>query len=506
MRGFFYKILEKITNASIRTSVCAKSDKSSQSSLSTARCKKDNITVKKTKTSVLRSFVQHIFHNLTDLFYIIGFVFGSFFLFFLAKIFIFNVIFDYDKLKNNNELRLFLSNKNYLLKENHLLYPIKGKEIDIVQLQNKDNLSNALIKKGFDRNNVNDVLKAMYQKVDLRSLQENQRFYVEYDYTIYMKKIAYTNQKKRDYQHIKPELYRPFEERVITKLSFKLPRGAKYKVERNDGGYILHIEKPTLIIKTHIISGTIKNNLFVDALVSDINTTTLYNMLNEYAFLIDFQRDLHKGDQFIFVLETTRDNDGDFVGEKVLYSNLILSGRKHEIFNYNGKFYDRLGKSIQKNLLKTPVDGARISSGFQAKRKHPILGYTRAHKGIDLAVPMGTPIYSAGDGVVTEVQLNHDAYGKFVTIRHNREYSTRYAHMSRIAHLRVGQFVKQRQVIGYVGMTGLATGPHLHYEVMRYGKHINPKNIKAVETKKLDKNKFEELIVKIKKIDEMLKN
>ena len=110
MRGFFYKILEKITNASIRTSVCAKSDKSSQNSSSTARCKKDNITAKKTKTSVLRSFVQHIFHNLTDLFYIIGFVFGSFFFFFLAKIFIFNVIFDYDKLKNNNELRLFLSN------------------------------------------------------------------------------------------------------------------------------------------------------------------------------------------------------------------------------------------------------------------------------------------------------------------------------------------------------------------------------------------------------------
>jgi murein DD-endopeptidase MepM/ murein hydrolase activator NlpD len=156
--------------------------------------------------------------------------------------------------------------------------------------------------------------------------------------------------------------------------------------------------------------------------------------------------------------------------------------------------------------LKTPVDGARITSGFTTRRKHPVLGYTRAHKGVDMAVPTGTPIYAAGDGVVAEIKLNDRSYGKYVLIRHNSEYSTKYAHMSRVANIKKGQRVKQRQVIGYVGMTGLATGPHLHYEVIRYGKHVNPSKINAVEIKKLDNSKIPEFKKFVNYIDNTLKN
>ena len=426
--------------------------------------------------------------------------FLSFFSFFILIFFLFirNLFVNTYNLPFDKK-QLFIHNYNYIKSKSSNGFVINGnRKVEIALLQN-DNLFSALVRNGFDGNNVNEIISSILKKVNLKDLREGQKFFLEYTFKSIYKETNVG--KNKDNFPKKADLV---EIRNIDKMVFKMPKGIKYIIEKNQNEYICHIEKPKLVIKTHIISGTIQSSVFADVLVSDINATTLFNVLNEYAFLIDFQRDIHPKDKFIFVLETTRDDDGDFVNEKVLYSNLILSNKKYEIFNFHGKFYDRNGKSIQKNLLKTPVDGARISSGFTTRRKHPILGYTRAHKGIDLAVPTGTPIYSAGDGVVSDLQLNHSDYGKVITIKHNREYSTRYAHMSRVAHLKVGQRVKQRQIIGYVGMTGLATGPHLHYEVMRYGKHINPKNVKAVETKKLSKDKLEELNVIINDIDAML--
>ena len=231
----------------------------------------------------------------------------------------------------------------------------------------------------------------------------------------------------------------------------------------------------------------------------------MYNVLNEYAFLIDFQRDLRQGDKFLFIIDTQRDADGDIIDENVLYVNLTLSDKKYEIFNFEGKFFDRKGYSVKKALLKTPIDGARISSRFNLHRKHPILGYTKAHLGVDLAAPTGTPIYSAGDGIIVAKKSN-DSYGNYIDVRHNNEYTTRYAHMSRFAKVFVGQRVLQRQVIGYVGMTGRATGPHLHYEVIRHGVHINPSSIKVASTKSIDKSKMEKFNLIVDEIDGFLKN
>lgn len=438
------------------------------------------------------SFIYHFF---------VGFFIGIALFFILIKLFVLNTFLSsVDYIKNNGEkVRIFFNDRNYLTSSSKQFKVHGSGKIDI-KLTKNNSLESILVYNGFSNKNINSIASVLQKKVNLRSLKEGQKFTVTYDFETILK-------EKNTKRIVRPIEKKNIETRTITSLSFKLQNGIRYAVEYNGGAYILHIEKPQLTIKTHIINGTIKNNLFTDAVVGGINATTLYNVLNEYAFLIDFQRDIHPNDKFVFVLKTVNDGDGDVIEEKVLYSNLVLRGHKHEMFDFHGSFYDRDGKSIQKKLLKTPVDGARITSGFQKKRKHPILGYTRAHKGIDMAVPTGTPIYSAGDGVVAEINLRHRQYGKYVLIRHNSEYSTKYAHMSRVAlHLRVGQRVKQRQVIGYVGMTGLATGPHLHYEVIKRGQHINPRDVSVVETRRIAQNKMLEFKKIVVNIDRILKN
>lgn len=375
---------------------------------------------------------------------------------------------------------------------------------DIV-LHYGDNLFYSIVKNHFDRNDANDVVSLLGSGIDMKKLTAGQSFHIDYSYRVSAKLYERYRGKYNHHNLYYPEYRLQTEERRIEKFTFKLTDGTKYFVLRTNDGYVLNIDRPKLVLDKHIISGEIHNSLFSDVLSFDVKASTLYNVLNEYAFLIDFQRDLRRGDKFIFVIETNRDSDGDVVGEKVLYVNLILSGKKYEIFNFNGSFFDRKGFSVKKALLKTPIDGARISSRFNLHRKHPILGYTKAHLGVDLAAPTGTPIYSAGDGVVV-TKTRNDSYGNYVDVRHNNEYTTRYAHMSRFAKISVGQRVAQRQIIGYVGMTGRATGPHLHYEVIRHGVHINPSLIRVASTKSIDKTKMEKFNVIVNEIDSYLNN
>ena len=445
---------------------------------------------------------------------VIGFVIGIFVSYFGFREYIkhnYNIgrVIGFD----NNKIKVFLKKKNYL-RHGNFKTESYGKGNVNVNLMVGENLVSALVRNNFNRNDINKIIETLSGEVNFQGISDRQIFYIEYDFkTRFELKENYNWKKGENRKKINDKSYNDFfspmpmqlvEDRCIKKLSFKKDNGNRYIVERNGDSFLLHIEKPKLIIKTHIITGTITNNLFTDVLTSDIQVSTLYNMLNEYAFLIDFQRDLQKGDKFTFLLDTTKDADGDVINENIRYSNLSLSRGKYEMFNFHGKYFDRKGQSVQKGLLKTPIDGARLTSRFQLKRKHPILGYTRAHKGVDLAAPTGTPIYAAGDGVVSELQLSHDAYGKFVSIRHNNEYSTRYAHMSRIAKLRIGTPVKQRQIIGYVGMTGLATGPHLHYEVLRHGVQINPSTMRITSVKKVAKDKMPEFESVVAEIDGLL--
>jgi murein DD-endopeptidase MepM/ murein hydrolase activator NlpD len=163
---------------------------------------------------------------------------------------------------------------------------------------------------------------------------------------------------------------------------------------------------------------------------------------------------------------------------RIVFIALTLSGTRHALYRHatgdgrNG-YFDEKGQSARKALLRTPVDGARLSSSF-GRRRHPVLGYTRMHRGLDFRAPPGTPIYAAGKGIVEYVGRN-GAYGRYVRIRHNSSSSTAYAHMRRFARgLGKGKRVEQGQIIGYVGSSGRSTGPHLHYEILRGGRQVNP--------------------------------
>jgi murein DD-endopeptidase MepM/ murein hydrolase activator NlpD len=169
---------------------------------------------------------------------------------------------------------------------------------------------------------------------------------------------------------------------------------------------------------------------------------------------------------------------------------MTLSGKELAYYQYTPKsgitdYFNPQGQSVRKTLMRTPINGARLSSGF-GKRKHPILGYTKMHRGTDFAAPTGTPIMAAGDGVVDFIGRN-GAYGKYIRIRHNSSYKTAYAHMSGFKRgLKQGDRVKQGDTIGYVGTTGRSTGPHLHYEVLENGKQRNPMSVKLPAGEKLE--------------------
>jgi murein DD-endopeptidase MepM/ murein hydrolase activator NlpD len=225
--------------------------------------------------------------------------------------------------------------------------------------------------------------------------------------------------------------------------------------------------------------GRINSSLYASALKNGLPDALLAQVVKAFSYDVDFQRDIHPGDRFDALYERYQTEDGRFVKSgKLLYAALSLSGKHMEIYAYTDstgstEFYTARGESTKKALLRTPINGANISSGF-GMRRHPILGFNKMHKGLDFAAATGTPIYAAGDGTVQMAGPN-GAYGNYVKIQHNATYATAYGHMHRVGKgIKPGMKVKQGQVIGYVGTTGRSTGPHLHYEVLVMGNQVNP--------------------------------
>ncbi|MFY9589703.1 peptidoglycan DD-metalloendopeptidase family protein [Rickettsia endosymbiont of Halotydeus destructor] len=234
-------------------------------------------------------------------------------------------------------------------------------------------------------------------------------------------------------------------------------------------------------------SSIVINSNFMSALKSlGLSNNSIIELINAYAYQIDFQRQIKSGDTATVITEKYVTEDGKFSHHgKILYVSLNLSGKEYNIYRYshdnmqnNHSFFSEDGKSVKRSLLKTPLKLIRVSSHY-GNRKHPILGYTKMHKGVDFAAPKNTPISSAGNGVITEMRWK-SGYGNFVKIKHSGTLSTAYAHATSFAkNLKVGSIVKQGQVIAYVGSTGKATGPHLHYEVEINGKNVNPMSVKT---------------------------
>lgn len=242
------------------------------------------------------------------------------------------------------------------------------------------------------------------------------------------------------------------------------------------------------------VAGTIEGSLFVAAQNAELPIPLIMDLIRIYSWDVDFQREIQRGDHFEVLYDRYVDGEAPVAERaikvgKILYASLTLSGKQIELFRYrmaDGRidYFDTKGASVRKALLRTPIDGARLSSRY-GKRRHPVLGYTKMHRGVDFAAPKGTPVMAAGNGVV-ELAGRNGAYGKYVRIRHNGRYKTAYAHLSRYdKRTRTGKRVEQGQIIGYVGSTGRSTGPHLHYEVLAGKRQVNPLGVKLPTGTKL---------------------
>ena len=248
----------------------------------------------------------------------------------------------------------------------------------------------------------------------------------------------------------------------------------------------------------------IMQSLYKSASDQKIPANVIIEFARIYGFQVDFQRDIRKRDSFQILFEVFKDDNGKVIetGE-ILFANLKLSGVNNSLYFFNHEdsrgHYDKNGKSVKKALMKTPINGARLSSPF-GMRKHPIDGFNKMHKGTDFAAPMGTPIMASGDGVVKKAGWCGGG-GNCIVIKHNSTYQTVYAHMSKFATgIRSGVRVKQAQTIGYVGSTGKSTGPHLHYEVIVNGKKINSQKLKLPSGKILkgdQRKEFETVKIKL---------
>ena len=239
----------------------------------------------------------------------------------------------------------------------------------------------------------------------------------------------------------------------------------------------------------------ITNSLYSSAINKGIEPNIIIEFARIYGFQIDFQRDIWKNDSFQIIYETFLDSDNKVLDTgKILYANLILQGKENDLYIFKTKdgyeHFDPAGKSVKKSLMKTPINGARLSSNFGV-RKHPILGYNKMHRGTDFAAPEGTPIMASGDGKIVRARWCGGG-GNCIKIKHNSTYSTVYAHLKNFSRgIREGAIVKQGQIIGYVGSTGMSTGPHLHYEVIINGKKVNSQKLKLPSGKILKKKERE---------------
>ncbi len=277
----------------------------------------------------------------------------------------------------------------------------------------------------------------------------------------------------------------------ITSFLFPVSRTEKIQLTKNLDTNIF--EKKIIITnlnkKILFKEGKITESLYKTAVDLNVQPNIIIEFARIYGFQVDFQRDIRKNDNFQIMYEVFQDDNGKaFETGNIIFADLKLSGTNNSLYYFDKKgsegHYDQNGKSVEKALMKTPINGARLSSAF-GMRKHPIDGYNKMHRGTDFAAPMGTPIMASGSGVITRARWCGGG-GNCVKIKHNSTYETIYAHMKNFAReIKEGSRVKQGQIIGYVGSTGNSTGPHLHYEVVVNGKKINSQKLKLPSGKTL---------------------
>jgi murein DD-endopeptidase MepM/ murein hydrolase activator NlpD len=319
-------------------------------------------------------------------------------------------------------------------------------------VQPGDSLSRLFARQGLSAQRVLEVTRAETDTLQLSRLDVGQTLEFRYDGET-LKEVAV--------------IQTPFEQLVVHQTD-----EGQWQIEKRTKDADIYIEHA---------HARIDSSLFLAGARAGLSDNMIMELANIYGHVIDFVYEIRRGDEFIVTYEKRYLN-----GEFIEYGNIIAAefindGKRHLAVRYTDSagdtgYYDASGVSLRKAFLRAPLNFRRISSNFQLARKHPVLGLMRAHKGTDYAASTGTPVYAAGDGKITARGRN-GGYGNMVVIKHGNNIETRYAHLSRYGKYRVGSKVKQGQVIGYVGATGLATGPHLHYEFVLNGSHRNPRTV-----------------------------
>ncbi|TBV11296.1 peptidoglycan DD-metalloendopeptidase family protein [Stutzerimonas kirkiae] len=293
------------------------------------------------------------------------------------------------------------------------------------------------------------------------------------------------------------------EDGSLESLHSSLSKLESIRLERTSKGYAFKKEQIKPQIDSGYAAGRIESSLFLAAKQAGLSHNLTMDLANIFGYDIDFAMDIRTGDSFEVIYEE-KTVDGERVGTgNILAARFTNRGKTHTAVRYTNaqgvsSYYTADGDSMRKAFIRTPVDFARISSRFSNGRKHPILNKIRAHKGVDYAAPRGTPIKAAGDGKVV-LAGRSGGYGNTVVIQHGQRYRTLYAHMQGFAKgIRNGSTVKQGQIIGYIGTTGLSTGPHLHYEFQVNGVHVDPLSIKTAMADPIAKSEKQRFLLQSK--------
>ena len=354
----------------------------------------------------------------------------------------------------------------------------------IIKVVAGDSLQKILLKEKISKEEVNKIYQKIKGIIDLTKIRQGQTITI----------VFRTKQNKPSISRITFQV-----DELSTAYIYYRNKTDDYEVRLNQK----NLEKVNFLAK-----GVIVNSLFASAQKIDVDAEVIVEFARIFGFEIDFQRDIRKNDEFKIFYERFEDDEGEnFKNGNILFAYLKNSGREIKLYRYkdsknNIGYFTPDGKSIEKALMKTPINGARLSSGF-GFRKHPILGYNKLHQGTDFAARRGTPVMASGSGTVERASW-FGAYGKYVRIRHNSTYKTAYAHLSKFGrNIKAGRKVRQGQIIGYVGSTGRSTGPHLHYEVLVNNKRTNSQRLKLPSGKKLSKNEMENFNLEKQRIDQL---
>ena len=336
-------------------------------------------------------------------------------------------------------------------------------------LQEGETFTGALKQADLQDDEINDVVNIISKKIDLRKLKVGTLI------ETYTKSV---NDKK-----------------IINEIIIYPDIEKKIYVKKVNNKFVAGEDKKKLFSKLKLYEVEIHNSIYESLKKIDTPDEIIMEFVQLYSFDIDFQRDIRKGNKIKIFFEIYTDSQNNYIKSgNINFSEIILNDESYELYRFQSEgdefveYFNSDGKSATKALMKTPINGARLSSGF-GMRKHPILGYNKKHQGVDFAAPTGTPIMAAGTGHIEFVGNNGGA-GKYIRIKHLNGYKTSYSHLSKYASgIQKNVKVRQGQIIGYVGNTGLSTGPHLHYEVIFNGKRINPMKMKLPSGKQLkDKN------------------